>query len=98
MGGLMSGWLISYHGSQQRSMAPPCPLMSYQVEMLCSKIRTLISWGGFKYLGRSVRLTECRCNRHCLSRCTGSKKATILGGLMIHIVVIAVVVYSLSRI
>ena len=55
MGGLMSGWLISYHGSQQRSTVPPCPLMSYQVEMLCSKIRTLISWGGVKYVGRSVR-------------------------------------------
>ena len=55
MGGLMSGWLMSYQGSQQRSTVPPCPLMSYQVEMLCSKIRTLISWGGVKYAGRSVR-------------------------------------------
>ena len=86
--GDLSGWLMSYQENQQKSTSLTTPLISYQVETFCSKIRTLISWGGVKYVGRSVRWTQCRCSRHWLSRRhTGSERATILGGLMIGIVV-----------
>ena len=46
---------MSYQENQQKSTSLTTPLISYQVEMFCSKIRTLISWGRVKYVGRSVR-------------------------------------------
>ena len=46
-------------------------------------IRTITSWGGSKYVGMWV---GCRWSRHWSSRgCTKSKRTTILGGLIIHL-------------
>ena len=49
MEGIMSGWLISYQGIQQKGMP-----------FTASFIRTITSWEGVKYVGRSVMYLGCK--------------------------------------
>ena len=49
------------------------------------KVRTVTSWGGSKYVGRSVMWVGCRWSRHWSSRgCTESKRTAILSDLTIQ--------------
>ena len=67
-GEIMSAWLISYQGNQQRAR----PLTT-----LCSAQSLAGAWG--KRVERSAPWV--RWSRHCLSGCTKSKRTAILSGL-----------------